>query len=240
MFAGIAAAVLSCARDYGQCGGDGWDGQHCCAGSEACEEKDEYYSQCLPKAEVTTAMAAQRPVVTSVNLASAGSWSAQLQRSAEALAALPWSRDVSVGLLEVSNPVEPSVQIVRNPGGGTSHCCKQHPIAAGARVAGTALQVQLEPRSASQIDAWSSRNGARVYFGSTPSRNGQPLAKRIADVEYVGWDLVGKRLEVSDSSTVSLEEELEPAEGREACLLSFLGLFHSADECFLLAPLESY
>lgn len=38
-----------CAKAYGQCGGDNWNGQKCCPGT-ACQEKSQYYSQCLPSA----------------------------------------------------------------------------------------------------------------------------------------------------------------------------------------------
>lgn len=191
----VTSAALTCAGEYGQCGGDGWDGQHCCAGID-CEEKDEYYSQCIPRPKATPATIAERAVVTSAGDASAaGIWSGSLERGAAALEGMPFSLDVSIGILSVSHSAQPTVQVIRNPGGGTSKCCKQHRVAAGARVHGNAVQVRLEPRTPAQIDGWSSRNGARVYLASTPSRSGAPLAKRLPDVEYVGWDLIGKRLE---------------------------------------------
>ena len=194
MLAIAASSTFACATDYGQCGGDGWDGQRCCAGTE-CQEKDEYYSQCIPIPKAAAVAAAQRPVVTSINLDTPGYYSDRLQKATAELEAAAWSHDVSVGLLEVSHPLESSVQVVRNTGGGSSKCCKQHPVAAAARVHGSALQVQLEPRSPAQVDAWSSRNGARVYLASTPSRNGQARARHFSEVEYVAWDLLGKRLE---------------------------------------------
>ena len=66
MLAIAASSAFACATDYGQCGGDGWDGQRCCAGNE-CQEKDEYYSQCIPIPKAAAVAAAQRPVVTSIN-----------------------------------------------------------------------------------------------------------------------------------------------------------------------------
>lgn len=191
-----ASSVLGCASDYGQCGGDGWDGQRCCAGNE-CQTKDEYYSQCIPVPKANTATAtAQRTVITSVNLDTAGEHGERLQAAAADLeASAAWSHEVSVGLLEVAHPLERPVQVIRNTGGGTSRCCKQHPVAAGARVHGSALQVQLEPRTPKQIDAWSSRNGARVYLASSPSSSGQARARHFGEVEYVAWDLLDKRLE---------------------------------------------
>jgi len=51
LFAAGAVAVASddCAEEYGQCGGQGWDGATCCdsPGSD-CVAQNEYYSQCLP------------------------------------------------------------------------------------------------------------------------------------------------------------------------------------------------
>lgn len=205
MWPSVAAAALGkvpwvhCAPAYGKCGGDGWNGADCCAGN-VCDEKDEFYSQCIPAPKVTgggggAGAAARRPVVTSVDLASSGYWSGLLEASRSELSAVPWSWDVSVGLLDVSHALEPSVQVVRNPGGGTSTCCSMHPVAAAARVHGSALQVQLEQRSAGQVSAWDSRNGARVYLASLGSAGGGALSKRITEVDYVGWDLIGKTLE---------------------------------------------
>ena len=189
---------VHCAPAYGKCGGDGWNGAGCCVGN-VCEEKDEFYSQCIPAPKVTgggggVGADARRPVVTSVDLASSGLWSGLLEASRLELSAVPWSRAVSVGLLDVSHAHEPSVQVVRNPGGGTSKCCSMHKVAAAARSNGPALQVQLEPRSNGQVSAWDSRNGARVYLASL-APGGGALSKRISDVEYVGWDLIGKTLE---------------------------------------------
>ena len=36
-----------CATAYDQCGGDNWDGRHCCPGT-VCQVQSEYYSQCHP------------------------------------------------------------------------------------------------------------------------------------------------------------------------------------------------
>ena len=156
-----------CAPAYAQCGGDRWDGRDCCKGN-FCEEKDAFYAQCLPEAEkpiigpTAGGGSGGSGVVTSVDHAAA-KWSSLLKESvADLEAAVRWSLAVSVGVLDVSHAQQSTVQIVRNPGGGTSKCCKQHPIAAAARAKGAAVQVQLEPRTMQQQAEWSSRNGARI------------------------------------------------------------------------------
>ena len=44
---------MSCAKAYGQCGGDNWNGAHCCPGT-SCEVQSEYYSQCHPASPAHT------------------------------------------------------------------------------------------------------------------------------------------------------------------------------------------
>ena len=42
------ASAAACAREYGQCGGDGWNHEGCCSGL-SCERHSEYYSQCVAR-----------------------------------------------------------------------------------------------------------------------------------------------------------------------------------------------
>ena len=121
-----------CAPDWLQCGGDSWNGASCCEGL-VCHRKDEHYSQCLPEAvpaaaweEQPAALAPKRPrFCRHGDCATAGGtdWSGALEAGAAAIEAIPWSHAVSVGLVDVIHPNERQVQVVRNPGGGTSQCC---------------------------------------------------------------------------------------------------------------------
>ncbi|KAH9901712.1 carbohydrate-binding module family 1 [Xylariomycetidae sp. FL2044] len=45
----------ACAAAWGQCGGSGWAGATCCDSGSACIASNDYYSQCLPGADTTTA-----------------------------------------------------------------------------------------------------------------------------------------------------------------------------------------
>ncbi|SPO06900.1 uncharacterized protein DNG_09594 [Cephalotrichum gorgonifer] len=57
----LALAITSTAQeaeevqvDYGQCGGEGWEGPFICSEASQCHEIDEFYYECLPlDAEVT-------------------------------------------------------------------------------------------------------------------------------------------------------------------------------------------
>jgi hypothetical protein len=74
--------------------------------------------------------------------------------------------------------------IVRNTGGGTSHCCRKHPVAAGALIQGDLLQLPLEPREPGK----SSRNGARVYVAEL-CKEGDYHATRFSALELLGRTL---------------------------------------------------
>lgn len=162
-----------CAAAYSQCGGDHWVGFRCCPASK-CREKDAHYSQCVPLGhpapweqqveEHDAANAAPRRQRVAAGI----TWAQSLANEARALSDMPWRVDVSAGVLDVALPAGAmsQVQVVRNPGGGTSRCCSMHPIAAAARANGHALQVRLEPRTNHEKEAWVSRNGARVYLAS--------------------------------------------------------------------------
>jgi hypothetical protein len=105
-----------------------------------------------------------------------------------------WSHDLSPGTLFVSAEMGDrtsvdSVRMIRNMGGGTSACCSDHPVAAPARVRGTALQLRLLPRGPPTSARVARRNGARVYFAET--RGEDPRSHD--DVHYARWPLLGKR-----------------------------------------------
>ena len=121
-----------CAPDWLQCGGDSWNGASCCEGL-VCHRKDKHYSQCLPESVPAAAWEAQpealapkRPRLcqhSDCSTAGATNWSGALEAGAAAIASVPWSHEISVGLLDVLHPSERYVQVIRNPGGGTSQCC---------------------------------------------------------------------------------------------------------------------
>uniref|UniRef100_A0A7S2E5V8 cellulose 1,4-beta-cellobiosidase (non-reducing end) n=1 Tax=Haptolina brevifila TaxID=156173 RepID=A0A7S2E5V8_9EUKA len=75
--------------------------------------------------------------------------------------------------------------VVRNTGGGTSNCCKEHPIAAGALVdhGSGAISLELQPRNNQQ-----GRNGARAYLADTCDEG------RYDHSAYAAWDLLGRSL----------------------------------------------
>ena len=171
---------MSCAPAWLQCGGDSWNGAACCEDAE-CHEKDEHYSQCIPKDSQMVAAWESQPASAApqycqhieCSFAGGTDWTRALQSALVVLEEkAPWSQEVSVGVLQVTHWSEPRllVQAIRNPGGGTSDCCSMHPVAAAARAYGTALQVRLEPRTTAEIDQWSSRNGARVYLAALTPR----------------------------------------------------------------------
>lgn len=173
---------MACAPDWMQCGGDSWNHLDCCEGS-SCHVKDDHYSQCIPDgafsaawepAATAAAGDANRPQYcqhSACSVAAGTDWAQQLVLSVGELEQKPWTRDISVGLMQVALPDGVrKVQVIRNPGGGTSTCCSMHPVAAAARVAGHSLQARLEPRTSQQKDEWASRNGARVYLAApTPA-----------------------------------------------------------------------
>lgn len=41
------ARNATCAAEFGQCGGSGWDGATCCEAGSSCVKQNEFYSQCL-------------------------------------------------------------------------------------------------------------------------------------------------------------------------------------------------
>ncbi|KAL5511374.1 CEL3_2 [Sanghuangporus vaninii] len=54
----LVPLVVSQAQEWGQCGGIGWTGPTTCVSGTSCVEQNEYYSQCLPGAQVPTTTAA--------------------------------------------------------------------------------------------------------------------------------------------------------------------------------------
>lgn len=130
-------------------------------------------------------------------------YSTALTTAASHLSTAPWSTNLCVGLLRVTHAEATAVRVIRNPGGGTSRCCSMHPIAAGARVHDSTVQVRLEPRTSHAASAWESRNGARVYLATAPPAEQTALtsgggavcgASRIPDVKYTAWPLLGRTL----------------------------------------------
>ena len=103
--------------------------------------------------------------------------------------AMTWSHDMCVGTISTRNIGEP--HIVRNLGGGTSDCCRDHPIAAGARVVHkNGIELELQPRGGKAV-----RNGARIYLADRCSEG------RYDPTAYSAFSLLGRTL----SFTVDLK-----------------------------------
>ena len=101
-----------------------------------------------------------------------------------------WSRAQCVGTLAFDHKgsAKGSVELVRNPGGGSSNCCSMYPEAAPARVAGRQFDLRLFPRENGWVSA---RNGARVYTADSCTEGD------FADgTRYSALQLIGKTLSV--------------------------------------------
>ena len=102
-----------------------------------------------------------------------------------ALASTAYSHAQCIGSLATAGLSASS--LVRNPGGGTAPCCWMHPIAAPARVAGAAMQLQLQPRDPAKV----SRNSARVYLADSCTEGD------YASTTYASPSLLGKTLSLT-------------------------------------------
>ena len=102
-----------------------------------------------------------------------------------ALASTSYSHAQCIGSLATAGLSASS--LVRNPGGGTAPCCWMHPIAAPARVAGAAMQLQLQPRDPAKV----SRNSARVYLADSCTEGD------YASTTYASPSLLGKTLSLT-------------------------------------------
>jgi cellulose 1,4-beta-cellobiosidase len=70
---GLAAPVeeiverQACAGQWAQCGGNGWQGASCCASGSNCVKQNDWYSQCIPGAAVTTTTSSTSSKATSTS-----------------------------------------------------------------------------------------------------------------------------------------------------------------------------
>ena len=76
--------------------------------------------------------------------------------------------------------------VVRNTGGGSSNCCRAHPVAAGAAIdqSRRSIALELQPLQIGQ----QSRNGARIYLAN------DCVEGHYKNSHYTAFDLLGRSI----------------------------------------------